>query len=194
LAERWAEIDTLGMIQQLGVVPGSSPNVPSGRSTVAVDPSPGGDVAASKGVVRQFVDAVINQGDLAAIDGLVADSYVYHGPGMEVCGPHGLRELLAMLCGAFADWHETLEDLVAEGSRVVFRVTGHGTHEGTFFGIPRPTDASGWEGSTWSASKTGGWPSTGPHATARRSPLAGAARCLRLSAAGRHASSERTPG
>ncbi|MGH9330737.1 MAG: ester cyclase, partial [Vicinamibacterales bacterium] len=28
------------------------------------------------------------------------------------------------------------EDLIAEGDKVAFRVTGHGTHEGEFFGLP----------------------------------------------------------
>lgn len=135
LAERWAEADMLGMLQQLGVVPGPPDAVPEAVMAAAT-PSPGGDPATSKAVARQFIDQVINRGDLAAVGDLVAASYVYHGPGMEVCGPDGLRGVLAMLRGAFPDWHETLDDLVADGNKVVFRVTGHGTHQGEFFGIP----------------------------------------------------------
>jgi predicted ester cyclase len=39
----------------------------------------------------------------------------------------------------FPDWRETIDDVVAEGDRVVIRVTGSGTHQGEFQGIP-PTD------------------------------------------------------
>ena len=37
---------------------------------------------------------------------------------------------------AFPDFRHTIEDIVAQGDRAVFRVTLHGTHQGTFMGIP----------------------------------------------------------
>jgi steroid delta-isomerase-like uncharacterized protein len=37
---------------------------------------------------------------------------------------------------AFPDLRHTIEDIVAQGDRAVFRVTLHGTHRGTFMGIP----------------------------------------------------------
>jgi len=37
---------------------------------------------------------------------------------------------------AFPDLRHTIEDIVAQGDRAVFRVTLHGTHQGTFMGIP----------------------------------------------------------
>jgi predicted ester cyclase len=55
---------------------------------------------------------------------------------MEVHGPEGLKQLFTMLRTAFPDWSETIEDLMAEEDRVVFRVTGQGTHQGEFMGIP----------------------------------------------------------
>jgi steroid delta-isomerase-like uncharacterized protein len=135
LAERWAEADMLGMLQQLGVVPGP---VEMSCSAVAEEATPLniGDPAGNKAVARRFIDQVINRGDLSAADDLVAASYVYHGPGLEVRGPDGIKGVMSMLRSAFPDWRETLDDLIAEGDKVVFRVTGQGTHEGEFFGIP----------------------------------------------------------
>ena len=92
--------------------------------------------AANKALVRRFVEQVISQGNLAVVDELVAGDYVYHGPGMQVGGPDGLKQLFTMLRAAFPDWQETLEDLIADGDEVVFRVTGHGTHQGEFMGLP----------------------------------------------------------
>jgi predicted ester cyclase len=37
---------------------------------------------------------------------------------------------------AFPDSYFTIEDMIAEGDKVVTRKTFHGTHEGEFMGIP----------------------------------------------------------
>jgi steroid delta-isomerase-like uncharacterized protein len=90
----------------------------------------------NKAVVRRFIDEVISGGNVDLIDELVAPDYVYHGPGMEVPGPEGLKQVFTMLRTAFPDWSESVEELIAEGDRVVFRVTGRGTHRGDFMGVP----------------------------------------------------------
>jgi steroid delta-isomerase-like uncharacterized protein len=90
----------------------------------------------NKTVINHFVEQVINQGNLAVLDEVLTSSYVYHAPGLEVSGPEGMQVVFTMLRRAFPDWHETVEDLIAEGDRVVFRVTGRGTHQGEFYGIP----------------------------------------------------------
>ena len=37
---------------------------------------------------------------------------------------------------AFPDWTETIEDIIAEGDKVVTRFTSRGTHKGKFMGVP----------------------------------------------------------
>jgi steroid delta-isomerase-like uncharacterized protein len=138
LVEHWGINDDVGMLQQLGVVPGPGLGQPSRAGSPPVDRAvpAATDPTTTKAVARRFIDEVINEGNLAAIDDLVAADYIYHGPGMEVRGPDGIRSVFAMLRTAFPDWHETLEDFIAEADRAVFRVTGYGTHQGEFFGIP----------------------------------------------------------
>ncbi len=53
------------------------------------------------------------------------------GPGLE-----GITQSFAMLRNAFPDAQITVEDLVAEGDKVVARLSVHGTHQGEFMGIP----------------------------------------------------------
>jgi steroid delta-isomerase-like uncharacterized protein len=90
----------------------------------------------NKAIVRRFIEEVIGQGNLTVVDELLAAGYTYHAPGMEVRDPDGMKQVFMMLRTAFPDWYETTEDLIAEGNKVVFRVTGRGTHKGDFMGIP----------------------------------------------------------
>jgi len=139
VAEHWGVNDDIGLLQQLGVIPApeqAEPDEPDERPR----PCPHRDRPRSseepKAIVARFLAEVINRGKLDACDELIAADYVYRAPGMEVHGPEGIKGVFTMLRSAFPDWRETTEDLFAEGDRVVFRVTGHGTHQGAFFGIP----------------------------------------------------------
>ena len=90
----------------------------------------------NKALVRRFVAETINGARPDAIDDLVSETYAYHAPGMEISGRQGIGAVFAMLRSAFPDWHEEIEDLIAEDDKVVFRVTGRGTHRGDFQGVP----------------------------------------------------------
>jgi steroid delta-isomerase-like uncharacterized protein len=90
----------------------------------------------NKLLVRRFVDEVINEGKLQILDDLLADDYTYHAPGMQIQGVQQMRGVFSMLRSGFPDWRETIDDLVAEGDTVVFRVMGSGTHLGDFMGVP----------------------------------------------------------
>ena len=53
-----------------------------------------------------------------------------------VDGLEGVREFIASVTAAFPDGCVPVEDLIAEGDRVVQRVTFRGTHQGEFLGVP----------------------------------------------------------
>jgi steroid delta-isomerase-like uncharacterized protein len=94
---------------------------------------------AQQGVVREFVEAFWNRGDLAAADRLMTRDAVVHEP---VAGtPKDLKAINTMIRKAFPDWHSTIEEMLVEGDRVVERWTGRGTHQGDFQGIT-PTGTS----------------------------------------------------
>jgi predicted ester cyclase len=51
-------------------------------------------------------------------------------------GAQKLKEVFARLHRAFPDLHVTVEDLIAEGDKVVGRNTVTGTHQGEYMGRP----------------------------------------------------------
>jgi steroid delta-isomerase-like uncharacterized protein len=91
----------------------------------------------NKAVVRQFLDEVINQNRLDRADDLVLEDFVELDPmpGQRQ-GRDGLKELLGGLLTAFPDMHWVVEEMVAEGDKVVTRFTWTGTHHGVFLGLP----------------------------------------------------------
>ncbi len=90
----------------------------------------------NKTFALRFIEVVINQGKLTALDELITADAVDHSlpPGMPP-GREGVKLFLGMLRAAFPNIHETVEDIIAEGDTVVTRTTWRGTHQGAFLGI-----------------------------------------------------------
>ena len=91
----------------------------------------------NKALNRRFVEEVINQGNIEAIDELIDPGVVDHAapPGVPT-GREGAKQFFAIVRSAFPDLHHTIEDMIAEGDKVVMRSTWSGTHQGEFMGIP----------------------------------------------------------
>lgn len=89
----------------------------------------------NKAIKRQEYDAV-NQKNLDALDEVIASDVTSHParPGLAP-GLEGVKQLFSSLHAAFPDLHIDVEDLIAEGDKVVARVTASGTHQGEFMGI-----------------------------------------------------------
>ena len=85
----------------------------------------------NKAIVRRFVEAY-NKRNLDLFDDLLAPDYFDH---TSKVGVEGLKQLMNMAFKAFPDFHETIEDIIAEGDKVWARITFTGTHTGEFMGI-----------------------------------------------------------
>jgi len=94
----------------------------------------------NKAIARRVQEEAFNQGNLAVIDELVSADYVDHDlpPGFPP-GREGFKQMVAMYRAAFPDVQMTIDDVVAEGDKVVMRWTAKGTHQGELMGIP-PTN------------------------------------------------------
>jgi steroid delta-isomerase-like uncharacterized protein len=80
---------------------------------------------ANKAIVRRLWQEVWNRADLAVADAIFDDAYAAHE-----------KAFVPVIRAAFPDSHHTIEDLIAEGDKVVTRFTWTGTHRGEFEGIP----------------------------------------------------------
>ncbi len=100
----------------------------------------------NKATVRRYVDDIVNGGNPASVQDLLAPEFRLH---FGANPPMTADEAIGMLSGfrsGFPDFRDTLEDLIAEDDRVVARGVSHGTHQGEFMGIPATgkTFATGW--------------------------------------------------
>jgi predicted ester cyclase len=95
-------------------------------------------VEENKALVCRLLDRIRDKGtwDQAIMEEFFAPSYRRHlTPTTPPLTAEGQRERAARLRTAFPDARATLEDIVAEGDRVAYRLTIHGTHEGAFLGV-----------------------------------------------------------
>ena len=85
--------------------------------------------ADSIAVTRRIWREIVEDGDLSVVDDLVADDYVYRGPGgLELHGPDGFRRYIGALHELFGEIELTLHEYIADGNRVLSRWTGRGRH------------------------------------------------------------------
>jgi steroid delta-isomerase-like uncharacterized protein len=102
-------------------------------------------VERNKEIARTTVEEAFLGGNLDVIDQYVADNFVDHAapPGLPP-GREGVKQLFTMLRAAFPDLQATIDDVIAEGDKVVHRSTASGTHRGEFMGIPPTNKRATW--------------------------------------------------
>lgn len=90
----------------------------------------------NKATILRFWEEVFNGRELSLIEELFTTDWVYHGVGgQKIYGMKGLKEFLTDYYSAFPDIQVKVENLVAEGDKVVSHVTSRGTHKGELMGI-----------------------------------------------------------
>ena len=90
----------------------------------------------NKTIARAYLTHVIGEGNFSIID-----DYVAYEPGKQFA-----IEMITWLRTVFPDLRITIEDQIAEGDKVVTRMTFHGTHRGECFGIAPTGQKVTWQG------------------------------------------------
>jgi steroid delta-isomerase-like uncharacterized protein len=95
-------------------------------------------VEQAKALVRRFVEEIFNRGNMSVVEELFAPDFVEHEelPAGLPNDREGVIQLTTMLRSAFPDFKATIDDIIAEGSKVVIRMTWRGTQDGEFMGMP----------------------------------------------------------
>ena len=90
----------------------------------------------NKTIVRRYYEDLWNRWNLEAANDLISPELKFRGSlGITVRGIEGFQGYVSTIRSAFPDFHNWVEDLVAEGDKVVARLTYTGTHQGEMFGL-----------------------------------------------------------
>ena len=81
----------------------------------------------NKALARRSWESVDNPDILEEV---YAPDVVWHDPDRDIQGLEEARQFISMFKSAFPDMSATIEDVIAEGDKVVTRETIRGTHQG----------------------------------------------------------------
>lgn len=84
----------------------------------------------NKQIIRQVFEEAFNHKNMELIDVLFSPHFTDQSTPDQLAGPQGVKEYFAQLHTSFPDMLVTIEDLIAEGEKVVVRTTWRGTHLG----------------------------------------------------------------
>jgi steroid delta-isomerase-like uncharacterized protein len=95
------------------------------------------DAETNRVVARRFGEEVWGRGDVQAADEVLAEDFIEHRPAPgQGPGREGHKQVLKVWRAAFPDLTISVDDLLADGDRVVLRWTAHATHRGELMGMP----------------------------------------------------------
>jgi predicted ester cyclase len=120
----------------------------------------------NKAIVRRFLEGIFTRGNPYVVDELADPNFVVHDPSSEAgdVDAEGVKESIAWSHSAFPDLRVTIEDQVAEGSKVATRWRVRGTHRGEMMGavstgnqvpLREPRSTTSRAARSWRAGPTG---------------------------------------
>lgn len=87
--------------------------------------------------LRRVFKEVWHKGNLKVLDKIVAPDVIIHtAPPGAPPTLEGVKQMTAAILNAFSERQANLEDLIAEGDKVVERWSFSGQHTGEFMGLP----------------------------------------------------------
>jgi predicted ester cyclase len=91
----------------------------------------------NKVIIQRMFEDFFQRGNLASADNFIATNITYHPfPATFPAGPDGFRFVFKMLSSSFPDQHIAIDDIIAEGDKVVVRSTFSSTQTGPLMGFP----------------------------------------------------------
>lgn len=85
------------------------------------------EVATLEKMVREFWEAVLNQGDTSSVATVLSPAYTFNG---QAQSPDGVAGWVTALHQQFAPLHFTIDDLLGQGDKIAIRWTLEATEKG----------------------------------------------------------------
>jgi steroid delta-isomerase-like uncharacterized protein len=124
IVEVKANEDTVGLLMDLGVVPGPPKNYPTREEAVTL--------------VERYFQEIMTEGKVDVIPEILDENFTFHIPTQPkpFVGFEGFTGFVHYLRNAFPDIKFTPENHVVENNKVATRWNISGTHKGEFLGAP----------------------------------------------------------
>jgi predicted ester cyclase len=90
----------------------------------------------NKRVFERIIEEAYSKGNVDVLNEAFAPRFVEHQAGIVPPTAEGVKRSIAFLRGAFPDLKLTIEEIIASGDKTWARITGRGTHQGPFMGMP----------------------------------------------------------
>jgi predicted ester cyclase len=93
------------------------------------------DQEANKRLFRDYLETVFNRRQVDAADRYLAEGLIEHNPNLPQ-GLAGRKQFMANVLTGFSDYHGEIQEILAEGDKLVVRILWTGTQDGPFLGQP----------------------------------------------------------
>jgi predicted ester cyclase len=91
----------------------------------------------NKALIRRYFEEIDARRDASVLDEFVAPDFVDHNPSPGFTPDlEGLKQSFVHFLSATPDGYHIVEDMIAEGDKVMSRISAYGTQTGELFGIP----------------------------------------------------------
>ena len=100
----------------------------------------------NKAIFRRFITEVFSRRNLSIADETFALGYIEHAgdPSDPAGAVEGFKQYVEALFTAYPDFQLEIEDMIAEGDKVVVRLKQWGTQQGDFMGRPATGKLDTW--------------------------------------------------
>jgi steroid delta-isomerase-like uncharacterized protein len=97
----------------------------------------------NKALVRRWIEEGFNKRDVKIADDLFVQDFIVNG---QKIGREGLKQSMTRHLSAFPDLRVAINEIIAEGGKVVIWYTVQGTQKGEFDGVPPTGKQVNWVG------------------------------------------------
>lgn len=99
-----------------------------------------------KDIAYRFYNEVLNKGGLNLLPEIMAENFIDYNSDSEQQGIEGFKHFLQMVSTAFPDLHIDINEVLAEGNKVIARLSISGTQTGNLGTIPPSNKKATWTG------------------------------------------------